>query len=1515
LDRLLADQLTKGEEEALETHVAGCSECQRRLDHLTRGMLTLPPRPASVLERVANLLPAQVWLLEQQYMPQGGIEAAKDPPPTPPPAYTPRPASGRPGAASLDPGGFLGQPEIGSPDVTKREPETPKPGGEPAAAGGTPAQPSAFGRYEVRRVLGSGGFGSVYLGHDTQLDRPVAIKVGHGSRDLPPAQVERFLQEARRLARLHHPGIVTVHDVGTHEGRIYIVSDFLDGPSLEEWLQANHPSWQKAARLAVAIADALAHAHARSIVHRDVKPANILLTANRTPVLVDFGLALDEAQAGGCQIGIVAGTPLYMSPEQVAGTAHRIDGRTDVYSLGVVLYEMLTGHVPFRAGETRELLRQVRDDEPQPPRQLVRGLPPELERVCLKALAKRPQDRYSTAADLAADLRRVAQAAAEPTTPPSAPASTLADERRRVPETPPSQRQSRDAERRQVTVLVCGCELFDSEEYVGGIDAEDQARLLRAFQQSCEQVARRFDGTIVQCNEQGLLVCFGYPVSYEDAARRAARTGFGILDDLKALGTQLGHEHHLELGPWVGIHTGLALVETSENAVSLVGEARNVAVRLKDAAERGHVVCTEATHRLIRDHFECASLGSRKLKGVPRPVALFDVRAAAAVANPLEARGDGLTPLIGRDQEVSLLLERWEQAREGMGQVVLLVGEPGLGKSRLVYTLKQHLQGQPDQAGEAGPELAGHLASVGTQAARDATIIEWRCSPYYQNTLLYPARDSLERFLGIGGEEVPAARFDRLVRHLAEYDLARPEVVPLFAALLSLPTDERFPSLGLSPVWEREETFWALQEWLLASAEQWPVLFVVEDLHWGDASTLEFLRQLLAEGLHDRVLTILTFRPEFQTPWPAVAHQTSLALNRLTCRQVGEMMRRELGVETLPEALVDLVYDRTGGVPLFVEEFAQVVQESGLLDRMEADGAHARALLAHETPASLQDLVMARLDRLSGDREVAQLSAVLGREFSCDLLAAVATLDKSTLQAELAKLVQGEILHQKGRWPRCNYTFKHALLQDSVYKTLVKGKRQQFHCRIAEVLEVRFPQTAQTQPELLAHHCTEAGLTEKAIGYWLQAGLRSRQRSAYVEAIGHLTQGLALLAKLSETPDRDAQELEFLNLLGSVYVAAQGYAALELGPIFRRARELCERIGQPTQLFTALRGAWVRHVVLGNFREYTQLAREAMELAERINDPGILMEALFLRGVTSFYRGEFADTRADCARAAADFDDRARTRFWAGVFGEDSGIVHRCFLALALWHLGYPDQALKANGEMLQLAHAIGQPCDLCLALIHKSLLSRHCRLATETLDAAEEAIRIATGKGLAFWHAAGTLLKAAALFSMDRRAEALTLFQKGSDAYRVSGFRAWLPFHLGTLGDAYTQAGRFHEAGEALEEGLVTAEKNNERFHQAELHRLKGELLLAASPEQPAPAEDCFRRAIDTSRRQQSRAWELRATMSLARLWQRQGRRDEARAALASVYGTYTEGFTTPDLMDARALLRDAGLQAATPH
>ena len=587
---------------------------------------------------------------------------------------------------------------------------------------------------------------------------------------------------------------------------------------------------------------------------------------------------------------------------------------------------------------------------------------------------------------------------------------------------------------------------------------------------------------------------------------------------------------------------------------------------------------------------------------------------------------------------------------------------------------------------------------------------------------------------------------------------------------------------------------------------------------------------------------------------------------------------------------------------MFVEEFTKMVQESATLDR--DDRRCNRPFSAgREIPTSLQDLLMARLDRMEGDREVVQLAAALGREFSYELLAAATALDETTLRLELGKLVQAEILYQKGRHPECSYFFKHALLEDAAYNSLIKGKRQEFHRRIAMALESRFPATVESQPELLAYHCTEASLTENAIAYWLKAGLRSRRRSAEIEAIGHLTKGLSLVAAVGESLQRDAQELQFLGPLGTAYIAVRGYASPEVGPVFRRARELCEHVGQPLQLFAIMLGIWEWHIVRGDLRLCTELATEGMDFARRVNDPSMLMEALFMVGETMLYRADFAGAHQSFATAVAQYDDRERTKFWATHTSHDSGITHRANLAISLWHLGYPDQALNVNREMVRLAREIGHPYSLAYALHHTAWLYLLCRLATGAQAAAEEEISIATEQGFALWHATGTFFKGAGLLLQTEVEKALPLLLKGLDAFRTSGAELTVSFQLSTLGEAYTLSGRFEDARRSLDEGLAIAEKNDERCQEAELHRLKGELLLAESSDQTA-AEDCFHRAIDIARRQQSKAWELRGTISLARLWQRQGRHDEARGVLAAIYGTYTEGFTTPDLVDAKVLL-----------
>jgi predicted ATPase/energy-coupling factor transporter ATP-binding protein EcfA2 len=857
-----------------------------------------------------------------------------------------------------------------------------------------------------------------------------------------------------------------------------------------------------------------------------------------------------------------------------------------------------------------------------------------------------------------------------------------------------------------------------------------------------------------------------------------------------------------------------------------------------------------------------------------------------------------VAPLIGRDAEFSLLRDRWDRAQEGIGEVVLVVGEPGLGKSRLVQTITQLVRESEGIAfRSATVDPAGTLA-----IDQNAFIIEWRCSQHFQNSELYPVSDFMERFLGFAHDQSPTDRFDLLARHLEDCDLGGPECLGLFAKLLFLPPGERYLAAGLTPAREREETFRMLRQWLGAHTAKRPVLFVVEDLHWSDASTLEFLDQFIGEGPHQAILTVLTFRPEFKVPWAAAAHQTILALNRLTRRQVTDWIRGDSN-ERLPNSLVAQIYERTGGVPLLVEEFTRMVRESTMSDSAAERSASDVAASLREIPATLQDLVIARLDWMSANREIAQLAATLGREFDYGLLAAVVVVEEQSLQAELAKLVSANILCLEGEPPECIYRFKHSLLEEALYATIDEPKRRQFHQQIAEVLEARFTKMVDTPPELLAEHFIKAGIVRKAVEYCLKAGLRSRDRFANAEAVAHFTKGLELLQMLDASPERDARELEMLGPLGTAYIAWRGYAAPEVGPVFRRARALCERVGQTPQLFAMMWGNFAFHIVRGDFEICTELADEAIDFAERLGDPGILMEALFLRGVTRLYRGDFAGTRDCCAQAVADFDDRERTAFWASVVGEDAGVTHRCYLALALWHLGLPDHALQLNRDMLELARRINQPFSLEYALHHAAWLHHHCRLGRQAQVFGEEQMRIATEQGFLFWHASGTLYTAGGLLLQGRMEQGLQLLQKGLEAYRVTGAQLGLPYYLSMLTDACTQMGQFAEARAALGEAIMLVEKNEERFQEAELYRLKGELLLAESEDRSA-AEECFRRAVEIADRQQSKAWKLRATMSLARLWQKQGHRKDAFTALRAAYGMFTEGFTTPDLVDAAALL-----------
>jgi class 3 adenylate cyclase len=698
---------------------------------------------------------------------------------------------------------------------------------------------------------------------------------------------------------------------------------------------------------------------------------------------------------------------------------------------------------------------------------------------------------------------------------------------------PPPQPPTPDAERRQLTVMFC--DLVGSTPLSGQLDPEDLREVVLAYQQTCTEVIRCFDGHIAQLLGDALLVYFGWPQAHEDDAQRAVRTGLGMLEAMGSLNTQLEQEKGIRLAIRVGIHTGLVVVGamggSGHQEQLALGDTPNVASRLQGLAEPDTVVLSEATYQLVEGYFTVEDLGLHTLKGVAEPQQVYRILGESEARSRLDiVSARGLTPLVGRESEITLLLERWHQVQEGQGQIVLLSGEGGIGKSRLVQVLKEHLADEPH------------------------TRWECRSSPYYQNTALYPVTDLILRTLQWEPEDAPDAKLAKLERTLSQYRLPLEESVPLFAPLLSLPvSQDRYPPLAWSPQRQRQKTLESILAILLELAEQQPVLFILEDLHWTDPTTLEFLALLIDQIPTAAIFTILTCRPEFEPPWGLRTHLTPIALNHLTRTQIETMAQRITDGKSLPTVVLQQIIEKTDGVPLFVEEMTKAVLESGVVKEVNGQYEVTGSFSSLAIPATLQDSLMARLDRLVTAKAITQFAAVMGRQFSYELLQAVSQADASTLQRELERLVEAELVYQRGLPPQATYTFKHSLIQDAAYQSLLKSTRQQYHQRIAQALEKRFPETAENQPELLAYHYTEAGINEQAVVYWHQAGQRASERSAYAEAISHLTKGLDVLVALPDSPERAQHELHVQIALGPLLIATKGNAAPEVASAYARA--------------------------------------------------------------------------------------------------------------------------------------------------------------------------------------------------------------------------------------------------------------------------------------------------------------------------------------------------------------------------
>ncbi|HEX3234685.1 MAG TPA: AAA family ATPase [Gemmatimonadales bacterium] len=1075
-----------------------------------------------------------------------------------------------------------------------------------------------------------------------------------------------------------------------------------------------------------------------------------------------------------------------------------------------------------------------------------------------------------------------------PRTAPSAPQpgpQPDTSDAQRTPSLPaPTAPLSSDPERRQLTVLFC--DLVDSTALASELDPEDLREVVRAYQDTCAKVIARFEGHIAQYLGDGLLVYFGYPLAHEDDAQRAVRAGVGIVEAMGQLNTRLAQEHRVQLAVRLGVHTGLAVVGevgggTRQEQLAL-GETPNVAARLQGIAAPNTLVISAATFQLLGGFFACQPLGTPLLKGLAQPLVVYRVLYESMARSRLEAVGStNLTPLVGREQEIGVLQERWAQVKDGFGQVVLLSGEAGIGKSRLVQVLTAQVAAEPQ-----------------------AWLTPCQCSPYHHNSALYPWIELLERVvLRFEPEETPQQRLRKLEGFLVQYGLPLAETVPLFASLLSLSLPADYTPLPLSPEQQKQQTLHALLTILLRIAAQQPVLFVIEDLHWVDPSTLEFLNLLVDQGPTARVLALFTFRPDFSPPWTGRSHCTQVTVNRLLRRQAVEVIRQVAQGKALPAEVVEQIVAKTDGVPLFVEELTKMVLDAGLLEEQADHYALTGPLPPLAIPTTLHDSLMARLDHLAAVKGLAQLGATLGREFPYDLLQAVSPWDEGTLRRGLQQLVEAEFLYQQGLPPQATYRFKHALIQDAAYQSLLRSTRQRHHQHIAQVLEARFPTLCATQPEVLAHHFTEAGLREQAIGYWQQAGQRAIERSANLEAIGHLTTALDVLKPLPDTPERTQHELTLYTALGVPLRATKGFGAPEVGQVYARARALCQQVEETPQLSPVLRGLWEYYELQGELQTARELGEQLLTLAQHVREEELLLVAHHVLGDTLVWLGEFAGARAHLEQGMVLYHPQQH-RAHAFLYGYDSGVHGLSFGAWALWYLGYPDQALRRVHDALRLAQDVSHPFSLGFALAFAAWLHQLRREGHAAHERAAALIALATDQGFPFWDSWGTVLRGWALAEQGQCAEGIAQLRQGIAAWRATGAALQLPYYLALLVEAYGKAGQAEEGLRVLAEALAAVHTTGERQHEAELHRLKGALLLAQDGADAQAAERCFRQAIDVACQQQAKSLELRAATSLSRLWQQQGNCAEAHKLLAPIYGWFTEGFDTADLQEAKALL-----------
>ena len=1276
-----------------------------------------------------------------------------------------------------------------------------------------------FGSFKLIEKLGVGGMGEVHKALDERLDRFVALKFLHHYLDDNENIKQRFLTEAKAASKVEHQNICSIYDIGELDNKLYIVMAYYEGLSLDKLISEGALPVSRALSILRQVASGLHKAHSMGIVHRDIKPSNIMLTADGNVKIVDFGIA-KLADLDLTNSGYRIGTLPYMSPEMLAGC--QVDHRTDIWSTGVVLYEMLCASRPVMGQKQFQCLSEL--NCPQTTRDI-------LARVLNSCLSPETESRYADFGELLADIASLADSSQGYTDIPT-----------QAEQAPP---MDNAAERRQLTLLHCRCDYNEhSAPHTQALDPELMLSWSSALRQQCEPLLEQYQGRLLLSSADSLLACFGFPNTQEDDASRAVMVATAWRDAIKALGEQEQFSSLQLIGSRIGIHTSAMVVNLDKDSItdSIIGQSHMD--KLLTCASPGEIVLSPSTHQLVGNRFSCEAVAS----------ANSATQAQAFILGETQSRAlsDKTQVIIGRELELQRFSQLWKQVQEQhQGQCIFVSGEAGLGKSRLSQAFEQQLQ-------------------EGTY-----NIMRLYCSPYHRNSALHPCVEHLKQQTGtLRNEAGSTSREQGLHRLLEQYGLDDSNHYLWLGTLMGF-TETQSDTAQFAPEHQKQEILKALLSFILQHAQNQPLVLLVEDLHWADTTSLELLGLLLEQIATHGILLVLTHRLNFTSPWPTRSTMHHFNLSPLSREQAGVMATQVNHGQELPQPLLQYITGKTDGIPLFVEELTKTVMESGKLDHTW-DSAISASL-----PGTLTQSLNARLDNLGEHKAIAQLGAMLGREFTYTLIRALYQGSTQQLDTGLERLLKAELLLQKGITPNIRYSFKHALIQDAAYESLLTSTRRKYHQHIATILEAQFQELCDAEPAFVAHHYQQAHNHAAAAPYWRNAALQALQRSIYTDAISHFSAALNCLKKTPEQEDSAQTELMLRAGLGTATIAVQGFAAEEVHKQYTRVHEISRNIADKASHFPALWGLWVYHLVRGELATAFEFAAQMLQTGSNLNNDAMCLEGHWCLGDTLFWQGDLLKAEQHL-RQAIDLYREEQHHKHAFAYGQDPRVAAHCYMSWTQWFLGREQQALSHAEQAKQHAHKINHPFSIGWSLGFETVIKQWQQDVNAAHAAAEQTVSYCREQGHPFWLSSGMQVLGWTLVENDQHKEGLELMHQGLDMYSAIGSEVVQSYFLGLLAQAYMKTRESDKAMDAVTEAFDKARRYGERISEIDLYRVRGRWHLLFGNKEAA--ENDFLKGISLAKTLNATARQEQATRALFDMWQQQKRTQQAENLLAEL-------------------------------